>query len=377
MAENRRKSGQNGPADPAPAPALGEEEGHLEPSRAPPFPAPPAPEPPSTSTPANISANISVKNSTPTKRKPGRKKGCVKTGGRKKPGPEPSGREARKYLEQNSGYLDLLCRMLRGKPIKRQGPTGKLVWYHPDFDDQKWALAQVLPRMIPTLASQEITGDKDNPLSIDDNREPLSMTELARRTAFLLDLAARDGDETRRPVAASRGVTATGGGLPPSASAPAPTTPAPNEAHAPASSAFSPDIAGAYSDVYGWIEGGHAPTTADGQGAPQAAPEPDREPVPGEVATVGGYEIRCKENSRDNLPDLFEIFDDHGRQIRYPINGFQNALKKIRELADDVDMSVTITKPRPAFSQSRADERPARSISAPVLHGSYAHRKGN
>ena len=41
-------------------------------------------------------------------KKIGRPKGQPKTGGRKKPGPEPSGREARRFLEQNSGYLDLL-----------------------------------------------------------------------------------------------------------------------------------------------------------------------------------------------------------------------------------------------------------------------------
>lgn len=379
------KTMQNGPADPAPAPVSDQEEGHRQTDPTPQIlrprvpgsgPDPAVTDLPSSnqSTPENEIENEIEKNSAPKKR--GRKPGCVKTGGRKKPGPEPSGREARKYLEQNSGYLDLLCRMLRGKPIKRQGPTGKVIWYHPDFDDQKWALAQVLPRMIPTLASQELTGDADNPLAFKDAGEPLSMTELARRTVFILDKAAREADDARRgdAVAPGRaGVTARGGSLPPSVPAPAPTIPEPEAAAAPTSTGFDPSIPGTYSDTYGWIDGG--PGTLEAGEAKAAAPQPSREPTPGEMAEVAGYEIRCKENSREGLPDIFEIWDDHGRQVRYPVNGFERALKKIREIAGDVDMTVKISKPRPAFSQSRPDERAERSVSAPVVHGSYPHRK--
>lgn len=340
MAENGRKSGQNGPADSVPVP---EKEGHLDKGVAPPFPAPREPVPLSTSTPDNISENISVKKSAP--KKPGRKPGCKKTGGRKKPGPEPSGREARKFLEQNSGYLDLLCRMLRGKPIKRQGPTGKVVWYHPDFDDQKWALAQVLPRMIPTLASQELTGDAENPLAFKDAGEPLSMAELARRTAFIFDLVARETDESRRgAVAAPR-----------------------NGATAQAAEGFclSPSAAAPASD------------TPNGQDTPAEAPEPDREPVPGEVAEVGAFKVVCFEDGVPGRPPQYEIQGNPGGRIcTNPGGGWLGVLKWIeRKSPPGADMTVTITKPRPIGGEARPDERAMRSISAPVVVGSYANRK--
>lgn len=292
---------------------------------------------------AKSSSPKSKTKSTPTKRKRGRKPGSPKVpgSGRKKPGPNPFGREGREYLAKNSGYLDLLVRILNGKAVRLAGPTGKQAWHYPDWDDRKWALAQVLPRMIPTLASQEITGDADNPLSINDNREPLSMTELARRTAFLLDFAARDGDETRRSPPAPRGALAAAGEGHHSAAAPAPTTPAPEEAH-------------------------------------EAAPEPPGEPNVGETAVIGGFRIERRDPLRDGHPPQFAIRRAQDSVPSLFFTGWPATLKWIMaNVPEGTNLTPRIEKSESVFEPVRPEQRAPKFSPGPKIVGSYANRKRN
>lgn len=302
--------------------------------------------------------------------------------GRPKGTPNKVNRIAKEAIAEAEPH-SFLIKVMLGRQFKRAGTEGakRRVACYPTLGESITAAETLLRKIAPDMKATEISGPEGGPIRTEDATR-LGMVELGRRAAFLLDLVGRDAGE-----AGQEGHSETTGAPPFST----PRAPVPHSGHTPPensekNSARNPDEARSPDSRFGVTapDGSclfpsvpPALDTPEAEEAPQAALEPDREPNVGEVATVGGYAIHCKENSRDNLPDLFEIFDDHGRQIRYPINGFQNALKKIRELAGDVDMTVTITAQRPAFSQSRPDQRAERTVSAPVVHGSYAHRKGN
>ena len=103
--------------------------------------------------------------SAPKKNKGGRPKGYPKTGGRKKTPRGSTGKEARLYLAENSGYLEVLCRTCAGKPIRIAGPTGKEpVWHYPDWRDRRWAAQLVAKKSFPELQVTQLSGPEDGPI---------------------------------------------------------------------------------------------------------------------------------------------------------------------------------------------------------------------
>jgi hypothetical protein len=102
----------------------------------------------------------------PPKRKMGRPVGYPKSGGRRK-GPESKiGKEGREWLAKNSKVLDLLARVAAGKPVRVANKAGhKPKWHYPTFTDQKWACEQLLPRLVPTLSSSEVSGPDGAPIT--------------------------------------------------------------------------------------------------------------------------------------------------------------------------------------------------------------------
>ena len=146
------------------------------------------------------------------RRAPGRAPGSPKVpgSGRRKGVPSAMGKEARLFLAAHSGYLDTICRVCAGKAVKMSGPTGKKVWFHPEWKDRRWAIELVASKLLPTMAASELSGPEGERL-LPTN---LAMTdkELARRVALILTQAdgtdalaalteGRDGSTPRRAEA--------------------------------------------------------------------------------------------------------------------------------------------------------------------------------
>ncbi len=97
----------------------------------------------------------------PPKRPPGRPKGTPKTGGRQKAPPPPKTlREVRQWVLENTNLLENLGRMADGKRIQAVGPTGKKYWRDIGWEDQKWAMGRLLPKVAADLsaAGVELSG---------------------------------------------------------------------------------------------------------------------------------------------------------------------------------------------------------------------------
>jgi len=90
-------------------------------------------------------------------------------------------------VAERSGVLDFLAKMCAGKPIAMRGPTGKRgLWHYQTIEDRKWAADKLLPRILPSLAVQQIGGETDgNPISFLD--QPTNEFEMTRRIRNLSD----------------------------------------------------------------------------------------------------------------------------------------------------------------------------------------------
>lgn len=145
----------------------------------------------------NLSASDSDNSST-SKRPRGRPKGYPKSGGRQAPLKLKPGRLGRAEIAERSQVLDFLCRLCAGKPVRVPGPTGKSgnsSWHTPTFEERRWAADRLLPRVLPSLATQHIGGDPDaDPISLRSMSESSLSPEreLSRRIAFLLDGSDRE-----------------------------------------------------------------------------------------------------------------------------------------------------------------------------------------
>jgi hypothetical protein len=109
---------------------------------------------------------VTPQESEPPKRKRGRQKGIAKPpgSGRRKAQPGLSGRAAREYLSKHSNVLEIYCRISRGQPIKLAGPTGKVVWHYPSWDDVRWVCERVDRKLIPDLTAMALTGEDGQPI---------------------------------------------------------------------------------------------------------------------------------------------------------------------------------------------------------------------
>jgi len=95
----------------------------------------------------------------------GRPVGYPKSGGRRKGPGNSVGKKGREWLAANSKALDVLARVASGKGVQLAGPTGKRRWHYPSWADQKWAIEQILPRLVPSLSSAEVSGPDGAPIT--------------------------------------------------------------------------------------------------------------------------------------------------------------------------------------------------------------------
>ena len=122
----------------------------------------------------------------------GRPVGYPKSGGRRKGPGNSVGKKGREWLAANSKALDVLARVASGKSVRISGPTGKQLWHYPDWADQKWAIEQILPRLVPSLTAAELSGPDGAPLTT----EALLPMEAMQRLGALFAAV-----QTQTPVA--------------------------------------------------------------------------------------------------------------------------------------------------------------------------------
>lgn len=336
------------------------------------------------------------------KKKTGRPKGTPKTGGRKKPGPNPYGKAGREYLAEHAGHLDLLIRILNGKGIKLAGPTGKPKWWYPDKGDVLWALDRALQRTVPVLQAQEISGPEGGPIQSED-LTPIGDLELARQIDSLLYRvdhglnSAQDfcgpaplagagdsppvppapafshGSEPARtsavaPCGAGTGVAGAGSSwngasLPPSeASAPAAAELA--EAMVRAGDAAIPSAAPASASLSDSGPSRLDPDAADKSQASEPEPKP---PDAGSVLLFhfSDYQILGVDQGRPNLPTIYELRHNGALMQRGPFAGVLAALRKLR--GDDLGGWTIETQQSPNFA-SRPDQREAGDWQRPQVN---------
>ncbi len=116
------------------------------------------------------------------KGKGGRPRGLGKVpGSGKRKIPSLVGKEARLVLAEESGYLELLCKVCQGRPVSMKGPTGKGGLYHyPTFADRRWAVEIIVNKLIPSISATELSGRDGKPIQIEATR-PIDARETARR----------------------------------------------------------------------------------------------------------------------------------------------------------------------------------------------------
>ena len=288
------------------------------------------------------------------RRKPGRAPGSPKVpgSGRRKGVPNAMGREARVYLAAESGYLDMIARVCSGKPIRMSGPTGRKTWYHPDWQDRKWAIELVASKCVPTMSAAEVSGPDGE--SLVPAMYSMPDKEIARRCALILTLA----DEAASPEAAEDG--SSGGGPISRRSAGGEDTAVGETPPPSGASASSPNRSNGAGDP-----GGGRKDRADDVGDPNPTQSENfskdakpTEPQPGQAARCAGFIIRCTEASRPGLPNQYQILDGSGQLQSMAVNGWSDALRWIKaRVGDDADMSIDIIRPAPTAEPIRPDQR--------------------
>ena len=109
---------------------------------------------------------------------------------RRQPAPK-NPRKVRQWVLTNTRLLENLGRIADGKRVRAVGPTGKLVWRIPDWEDQKWAMGKLLPKVAADLTSAglEVSGPDGGPVRNEHTRTPIrDDRELGRRLALALAL---------------------------------------------------------------------------------------------------------------------------------------------------------------------------------------------
>ena len=97
--------------------------------------------------------------------------------------PSRIGKSARIELAEKSNYLDFICKVAQGKPIRMRGPTGKQgQFYHPSFADRKWAVELVVNKLVPTVTATELSGADGSPIQIEAGR--IDNFDIARRLLY-------------------------------------------------------------------------------------------------------------------------------------------------------------------------------------------------
>ncbi len=62
-----------------------------------------------------------------------------------------------------SQYAEVLRRVADGKRVRMAGPTGKLIWYEPTWEDRKWACELIARELIINAPdTRNMDGDQKN-----------------------------------------------------------------------------------------------------------------------------------------------------------------------------------------------------------------------
>ena len=111
---------------------------------------------------------------TPAKRKPGRPKGCKKTGGRAKGTPNRDRSATIERIQREADPIGFLCKVCRGVRMEAAAEDNakkKTHWF--PSGDQRLHAAQVLARKcMPDMKSIEHAGPLGEPLSVRINLGP-------------------------------------------------------------------------------------------------------------------------------------------------------------------------------------------------------------
>ncbi len=98
-----------------------------------------------------MTADVQDQESQETAKKRGRKTGTPKTGGAGHYAPDPGlkGAPLRAWMLSQSGAIETLVRLSKGRAIKLHGPTGKITWHYPSPEQVLWAVERVLRKALP------------------------------------------------------------------------------------------------------------------------------------------------------------------------------------------------------------------------------------
>ena len=135
-------------------------------------------------------------------KKRGRKAGTPKTGGAGHYTPEPGlkGAPLRAWMLSQSGAIETLVRLSKGRAIKLHGPTGKVTWHYPSPEQVLWAVERILRKALPDLSGITLSGEKDGEPIRTSHRTTNSLgenVELARRLRLALDMGEKAQQESQ------------------------------------------------------------------------------------------------------------------------------------------------------------------------------------
>jgi len=294
-------------------------------------------------------------------------------GGRPKKEPLPrTPAEVRRWLMKHTHLLENLGRMADGKKVRCIGPTGKVGWWAPDKDDQKWAMDRLLPRIAPniTAAALEVSGPDGGPI-----QSQQMVLQVSERIASVFATAATNGD---RPVAETlddeslRAVQAV--------SFLQAQAEAANGHQLPASSQPVSGSRGEATEVR--MPPGPGPAGDASLRAPEGdpvktpievAPEPEPPPVDHTLSFVeSDYTIVGRAPQRAGLPVTFELHKRGGRVNTGPFEMIVAQLRRV--VGDDLGAWLHQAPRAPGDAFGRADQGPTLAA-PPQVHRGHSNRK--
>jgi len=104
----------------------------------------------------------------PPKRRPGRKRGCVKTGGRARGTPNRSTVQTRDRIQALADPIAFLADVMAGKRMVAAAEPGdvKKTWCYPTLAQRVQAGETLLRKLLPDLRAQELTGKDGAPVGL-------------------------------------------------------------------------------------------------------------------------------------------------------------------------------------------------------------------
>jgi len=121
-------------------------------------------------------------------RKPGRKPGTEKTGGRQKGVPNKITKDVRETILKRGKPLELLADICRGRKVRigPQGGPGEPEYRYPTFNERMRAAETLLPYIAPKMANLQVTGEDGGPIEHEHTHTDATPRQLASAVLSLL-----------------------------------------------------------------------------------------------------------------------------------------------------------------------------------------------